>query len=65
MFLEFCARPEFADMRYDKVQSIGTLNCENKTQLPILDSVIKVSVELNSLDKSKQSICLSGKKNLH
>lgn len=65
MFLEFCARPEFTDMIYDEVQSIGTLNCENITQLPILDSVIKMSVELNSLDKSKQSICLSGKKNLH
>ena len=52
-FLELCARPEFADLIYDEIKSVGALNLENIDRLPILDSFIKESVRINPLDKSE------------
>ena len=53
-FLELCARPEYAEMIYAEIQSVGELNYENINRLKILDSFVKESVRINPLDKSEQ-----------
>lgn len=53
MFLELCARPEYADMIHKELQDVESLDYESINQLPILDSFIKEAVRVNPLDKSK------------
>ena len=58
--MELCARPDYADMIYDEIQSVDSLDHESIEKLPILDSFIKETVRLNPLDKSKNpSLLLS------
>ena len=51
MVVELGARPEYVEMIYNEIQSVGSLNYENIDRLPILDSFAKESVRLNPLDK--------------
>ncbi|KAL9124411.1 MAG: hypothetical protein Q9217_006253 [Psora testacea] len=51
IFLEICARPDYADMLRKEISSIERFGYETITHLPILDSFIKEAVRLNPLDK--------------
>ena len=53
MFLELCARPDYADLIYNEIQGVGDLDYETISSLPILDSFIKETVRFNPLDKSQ------------
>ena len=53
VFLELCARPDYADMIYGEIQSVKRLDYDSITNLPILDSFIKETARLNPLDKSQ------------
>jgi hypothetical protein len=59
VFLELCARPEYAEMIHQEIKDADNLDYEGINQLPILDSFIKESVRLNPLDKSKPNQCVS------
>lgn len=55
MFLELCARPEYADIIHNEIQDLENLDYESIKILPILDSFIKEAVRVNRLDKTKSN----------
>lgn len=51
ILLELCARPEYIQQLRNEIGSEGSLDYTKMSKLPILDSFIKETIRLNTLDK--------------
>ncbi len=55
VLLELCARSEYVKFIRDEIESKETLDYQNISQLPILDSFSKESMMVNPSDKSEEN----------